>query len=99
MPPLAERRRLLEQGAVQGVGFRPFIYRLATESGISGWVTNSAQGGDIEVEAPCAELDEFVAQIEAQKPPHSSIQHIAAESIPAVGDTRFEIHPSSGGGS
>src|SRR5450432_506170 len=99
MPPLAERRRLLVQGAVQGVGFRPFIYRLATEIGIKGWVTNSAQGVVIEVEAPSAELDHFVSQIEAEKPPHSMIQRIAVETIPALGESNFEIRLSSDSGS
>jgi acylphosphatase len=50
----AERRRLRVeiQGAVQGVGFRPYIYRLATELGLAGWVRNDPQGVFIEVEGP-----------------------------------------------
>jgi hydrogenase maturation protein HypF len=97
-----ERQRLLVQGAVQGVGFRPFIYRLAAEIGIQGWVSNSAQGVLIEAEAARPQLDTFVAQIEAQKPPHSSIQRIVVEPIPAIGmpdHSKFEIRESSGTGS
>ncbi len=93
-----ERRRLLVQGAVQGVGFRPFVYRLATNFGIRGWVSNSAQGVLIEAEAPSSQLDLFLAQIEAQKPPHSIIQRIAVESIPATGEVAFEIRESSANG-
>lgn len=99
MESTLERRRLLIQGAVQGVGFRPFVYRLAGEIGIGGWVSNSAQGVLIEAEAPSARLDNFQAQIEAQKPPHSSIQRIVVEAIPATGTTDFEIRESSRGGS
>jgi hydrogenase maturation protein HypF len=80
---------------VQGVGFRPFIYRLATEIGILGWVSNSAQGVLIEAEAPRDQLDAFLAQIETQKPPHSSIQRIVVESIPVMGGDAFEIRQSS----
>ncbi len=93
-----ERERFLIQGAVQGVGFRPFIYRLAAEIGIQGWVSNSAQGVLIEAEAPRSRLDMFLAQIEAQKPPHSSIQRIVIEPIPVVGtggQAVFEIRESN----
>src|SRR5690348_10260629 len=96
-----ERQRLLVQGAVQGVGFRPFIYRLAAEIGIQGWVSNSAQGVLIEAEAARPQLDTFVAQIEAQKPPHSSIQRIVVEPIPAIGmhdHSKFEIRESNATG-
>ena len=47
---LKQRLYITIQGAVQGVGFRPFVYRLATELGLTGWVNNSAQGVLIEVE-------------------------------------------------
>ena len=46
------RLRLLIQGHVQGVGFRPFVYRLATELGLTGYVLNSPQGDVVEVERP-----------------------------------------------
>ena len=95
MKTISERRRLLVEGAVQGVGFRPFIYRLASEVGVKGWVRNSAQGVLIEAEAPRARLDTFQAQIEAQRPPHSIIQHITVESIPATGESVFQICESS----
>jgi len=95
---MLERRRLLIQGAVQGVGFRPFVYRLAAEMGIWGWVSNSAQGVLIEAEATGSQLDAFQAQVEAQKPPHSLIQRIVVEAIPTTGETTFEIRESNTGG-
>jgi hydrogenase maturation protein HypF len=60
----ALRLRLSVRGAVQGVGFRPFIYRLATELGLAGWVQNSAQGVFIEVEGSQRRLNEFLLRIE-----------------------------------
>src|SRR5215510_10142206 len=96
---MSERRRFEIQGAVQGVGFRPFIYRLATQIGIQGWVNNSAQGVVIEAEAPIPQLDAFLARIESEKPPHSLIQRISVETIPATGDSTFTIKSSNVGGS
>jgi len=54
-----DRRRLAVTGVVQGVGFRPFVYRLATELGLSGQVGNDAAAVFVEVQGPAALLDEF----------------------------------------
>ena len=54
------RARLAIYGAVQGVGFRPFIYRLAKELGLAGWVNNSSQGVIVEVEGGRAGVEKFV---------------------------------------
>ncbi|MGQ4647839.1 carbamoyltransferase HypF [Lyngbya aestuarii] len=89
-----QRLRLTIQGAVQGVGFRPFIYRLATELGLVGWVNNSAQGVFIEVEKTHQELERFRQRIEQEKPPLSFIQSIEASFLDPVGYTKFEIRPS-----
>jgi hydrogenase maturation protein HypF len=80
------------------VGFRPFIYRLATGSGLKGWVNNSAQGVFIEVEGPRAELEAFLLRLEAEKPPRSSIQSLEASWLDPVGYPAFEIRPSEAGG-
>jgi hydrogenase maturation protein HypF len=58
------RLRIAIRGAVQGVGFRPFIYRLATELGVSGWVNNSPQGVFIEVEGDKERLERFLLRVE-----------------------------------
>jgi acylphosphatase len=68
--PASQRARLklTVRGAVQGVGFRPFVFRLATELGLAGWVNNSPQGVFIEVEGPRAELEKFLLRLETEKP-------------------------------
>ena len=60
-----QRLKIVVRGAVQGVGFRPFVYRLATELDLRGWVINSAQGVFIEVEGPPDELSEFARRLRA----------------------------------
>ena len=92
------RLRVVIRGAVQGVGFRPFIYRLATEMELRGWVINNAQGVFIEVEGRKPQLDAFLLRIEPEKPPHASIQSLEASYLDAVGFDVFEIRHSEGSG-
>jgi hydrogenase maturation protein HypF len=92
------RARLAIRGAVQGVGFRPFIYRLATELGLMGWVNNSSQGVFVEVEGGQACVEEFVTRIEAEKPPRSFVQSLETSWLDAAGYAGFEIRPSSSSG-
>jgi hydrogenase maturation protein HypF len=95
---LSGRLKLTVRGAVQGVGFRPFIYRLATGAALSGWVNNSAQGVFIEVEGPRAALETFLLRLESEKPPRSSIQSLEASWLDPVGYAAFEIRESEAGG-
>jgi len=83
---------------VQGVGFRPFVYRLATGAGLKGWVNNSAQGVFIEVEGSPADLEAFLLRLEVEKPPRSSIQSLEASWLDPVGYVGFEIRQSDTGG-
>jgi hydrogenase maturation protein HypF len=92
------RLKLAVRGAVQGVGFRPFVFRLATGLGLAGWVNNSPQGVFIEVEGPRAELEKFLLRLEAEKPPRSFIQSLEASWLDPAGYTAFEIRPSEIGG-
>lgn len=85
------------QGAVQGVGFRPFIYRLANELELVGWVNNSAQGVLLEVEGSKEQLEIFLQRIQQEKPPHASIQSMTTSWLEPVGYRTFEIRPSTGG--
>ncbi len=98
--PASQRTRLklTVRGAVQGVGFRPFVFRLAAELGLAGWVNNSPQGVFIEVEGPRAELEKFLLRLETEKPPRSFIQSLEASWLDPVGCTAFEIRPSEIGG-
>ncbi|MFN7065394.1 MAG: acylphosphatase, partial [Aquificaceae bacterium] len=63
------RLRLSLKGAVQGVGFRPFVYRLAQTLRLKGWVINSSSGVEIEVEGKKGLLEEFLLRLRQEKPP------------------------------
>ncbi len=93
-----ERLRIVIRGAVQGVGFRPFAYRLATEMGLPGWVSNSPQGVFLEVEGTPETLRSFLLRLEKERPPLSSIQSLEYSLLSPVGFPAFEIRPSDGGG-
>ncbi|RME54738.1 MAG: carbamoyltransferase HypF, partial [Caldilineae bacterium] len=92
------RRVVTVRGAVQGVGFRPFVYRLATELHLTGWVLNAGQGVFIEVEGPEAALDAFCARLSKERPPQSFIQELFCEAMPPAGYRTFEIRESAGDG-
>src|SRR5262245_44842459 len=92
------RIRVLIGGSVQGVGFRPFIYRLATEMGLTGWVSNSPQGVVIEIEGPKAHLDAFLIRVKNQRPAHASIASIEHSPLAPLGSSTFEIHHSAHSG-
>jgi hydrogenase maturation protein HypF len=91
--------KLAIRGAVQGVGFRPFVFRLAGKLGLKGWVNNSPQGVFIEAEGGPAELEQFRLRLEAEKPPRSFIQSLEAAWLDPVGYGAFEIRASQSGGS
>lgn len=86
------------RGAVQGVGFRPFVYRLANEMHLLGWVTNSTQGVVIEVEGAKECLDTFLLRIERDRPPRASIQSLESSYLDPTGFTAFTIQESDGSG-
>ena len=91
---MRERLRLAIRGAVQGVGFRPFVYRLAHEMGVDGFVLNSTLGVTIEVEGDRARLDAFRDRITADRPPRAIIQSLEASWLDATGYSGFQIRPS-----
>lgn len=86
-----ERLRVVVRGAVQGVGFRPFAYRLATELKLNGWVLNSAQGVFIEVEGERDALQKFLSCLQTDKPPRAVIQSLESSFLEATGYGVFEI--------
>ena len=92
------RLRVAIRGAVQGVGFRPFVYRLATELGLAGWVNNSPQGVFIEVEGGREELNSFLLRIEREKPPRSFIQSLESSFLDPKGFKGLEIRKSDSAG-
>jgi len=92
-----ERRQIHVEGIVQGVGFRPFIYALATENRLGGFVLNNSAGVVIELEGDCKALDRFLANLCKQAPPHASIEKIVCDTIPVRGEESFNIEPSRDG--
>lgn len=92
------RLKLVLRGAVQGVGFRPFVYRLANELGLTGWVNNSPQGVLIEVEGAHGTLEQFRTRLAAEKPPRSFIQSCEAAWLDALGCDGFTIRDSETSG-
>jgi hydrogenase maturation protein HypF len=75
------RRRLLVDGIVQGVGFRPFVYNLARAENLSGFVTNTSDGVVIEIQGPGETLDRFTIRLESEAPPLADIVSLHAEAV------------------
>ncbi|HYX92723.1 MAG TPA: acylphosphatase, partial [Myxococcaceae bacterium] len=95
---MSERRALRVRGVVQGVGFRPFVYRLATAHGLSGLVRNDGEGVWIEVEGDVASLARFSEQLCADAPPLSRIDSVESVLRPPLGQRHFRIDSSGGAG-
>ncbi|WP_053239747.1 carbamoyltransferase HypF [Pleomorphomonas koreensis] len=89
------RLRLKVNGAVQGVGMRPFVHRLATDCGLAGYVHNGADGVTIEVEG--ARVEEFARRLRSEAPPLARIDSFLREDLPLAGDRDFVICDSVGG--
>jgi len=79
------------KGVVQGVGFRPFVYREAKRHLISGWVLNATEGVFIHAEGEAKLLDEFVLEISENPPPASQVEEVEIKEVPLEGFTTFEI--------
>ncbi|MEQ9518009.1 MAG: carbamoyltransferase HypF [Parvibaculum sp.] len=88
------RLRIEIGGAVQGVGFRPFVYRVAYKLGVSGWVRNGAAGIVCEAEADGDVLEDFLDVIRANAPPLAEIHNIAYKPIEPTGAVSFDIRTS-----
>ena len=89
--PVTQRIRITLRGAVQGVGFRPFVYRLATELSLTGWVLNSSAGLVVEVEGPGDRLSLFERRLEQERPKASVVTVRESAWVTVEGSTRFEI--------
>jgi hydrogenase maturation protein HypF len=94
LAPAVQARRILIRGIVQGVGFRPFVYRLALAHGIQGWVRNTSWGVEMEVEAPSADLARFVAGLRDELPPLARIESLESVEIAPEERRGFEIRHS-----
>jgi hydrogenase maturation protein HypF len=97
LPQPVERRRIRVRGVVQGVGFRPFVHRLATAGGLDGRVWNDGDGVVVEVEGPTGALDAFVRALAEHAPPLARVASIAAEPLPPLREHGFSVVPSPKG--
>ncbi|HTO95023.1 MAG TPA: carbamoyltransferase HypF [Bacteroidota bacterium] len=95
---MTARVHIAIRGVVQGVGFRPFVYRLATGLGLGGWVMNSPSGVFIEAEGPRGAVDELILRIEKERPALASIQSMECTFLDPAGGTAFVILPSDSSG-
>ena len=78
-------------GVVQGVGFRPFVYRLAQDHNLKGWVRNTSGSVEIEVEGDGESLENFLIDLKAKAPPMARIERVEATFYPPDGYTEFQI--------
>ncbi len=96
MTPVAAALDLRVRGVVQGVGFRPFVYRLAGRYGLTGWVRNGASGVLIHAEGPPDALDAFARAVAAEAPPAASVASLESTPGTLEGFDGFAIRASSG---
>lgn len=85
------RVRATIRGRVQGVGFRPTVYRHAVEAGLTGSVRNAPAGVIVEVEGPTDRIDAFFERLRTAPPPQARIEHVEAAEIPCEQSTAFQI--------
>jgi hydrogenase maturation protein HypF len=79
------------EGIVQGVGYRPFVYTLATRLDLGGWVGNDTRGVFLEAEGSPAALAALVAALSAEAPPLARVERVSSRPLPATGETAFAI--------
>ncbi|MBH0210217.1 MAG: carbamoyltransferase HypF [Nitrospira sp.] len=92
---LAQRMRVDVDGTVQGVGFRPFVYRLARELELSGWVRNTVNGVSIEVEGGAPTVEAFLRRLKGEAPASVCVDGMRTQVVPALDDRGFAIHRST----
>jgi hydrogenase maturation protein HypF len=97
LPSMRTRVHVLVRGAVQGVGFRPFVYGHATALGLAGWVANSADGLIVEVEGTIDGVAALLATIRGHPPPNASITSIETHEVAVCGEGAFAIRTSAAG--
>lgn len=88
------RENIIIKGIVQGVGFRPFIHKLVQNYNLSGWVLNSNQGVEMDVEGKTEELNNFISDIKDKLPPLARIENIEVNQLPLIGYKGFSIKKS-----
>jgi hydrogenase maturation protein HypF len=85
------RQSVLVRGVVQGVGFRPFVYRLASETRLAGFIGNNTDGVAIEIEGVQEGIDEFLTRLRSDAPPMARIDSLAVQELAPTGEREFRI--------
>jgi hydrogenase maturation protein HypF len=94
-PPALARRAVHVRGVVQGVGYRPFVYRLASSLGLVGWVRNGADGVSLEVQGPAHRVRSFVRRLRRERPAGAVVAAVATRRLrPSAAARTFEIRAS-----
>jgi len=96
---IIKRVRVEIAGIVQGVGFRPFVYRLANSCRLTGWVQNTPAGVLLEAEGASGSVDEFLRRLAEEAPPLAVITDMAVSEIPSAAGKEFVILASGDGAS
>jgi hydrogenase maturation protein HypF len=91
------RRQIEVSGIVQGVGFRPYVYRLATARGLAGTICNTSAGVTIEVQGAADQVADFVERLPADAPPLARITDVRLREVPCNGEREFRIVHSQAG--
>ncbi|MGH3077591.1 MAG: carbamoyltransferase HypF [Gaiellaceae bacterium] len=93
-----ERRRIRVRGVVQGVGFRPFVHRLATRGGLGGFVLNDGEGVVVEVEGSERTLEAFLQALIDEAPPLARVDSVEADRVAVLGESSFAVVASRAAG-
>lgn len=95
MAPIV-RKKILVKGVVQGVGFRPHVYKLAAEYALGGWVRNDASGVTIEAEGPGPDVEAFIRDLDGRRPAAARVDSVVSRAVAPAGDKQFIIARSGG---
>jgi hydrogenase maturation protein HypF len=98
VPAGLRRVRARVDGTVQGVGYRPFVYRLAAELDLAGWVLNDERGVLVEAEGTAEAITALVARLRSDAPPLADVRAVTSEELPATGAAGFQIVASARSG-
>jgi hydrogenase maturation protein HypF len=90
-------RRIRVRGQVQGVGFRPFVHRLARELELAGWVRNDGQGVEIEAQGSTEALDALLLRLPSEAPRLARVARVESREVPLAARAGFTIAESEGG--
>ncbi len=90
----SRRVRVLISGVVQGVGFRPFVFRAAKKLGLGGTVRNTTAGVEIEAEGPGSRVRKLLEELR-EGPPIAHVEHIEVEDLPVLNERSFRVEESA----